>query len=308
MEIKVHGSPMMHDFALTEQYVVVFDLPVTFDVGMATGDVPRPVRPLVRATLNRIIGRNPLPEPLSPGWPAAAARRPTLPYSWNPDYPARIGLLPRDGGTDDVRWFEIDPCFVFHSLNAYDEGDTVVIDVVRHDRMFATDFTGPNEGPATLTRFVVDLAAGKVREERFDERCAGVPAPRRAADRAPAPLRLRGRVRRRRRSATRCVKHDLVAGSSQVRRLGEGREASEFCFVPRAAGSREDDGVLMGYVHDRARGLQRPGPARRPDPRGRRRGPPAGPGAGRLPRQLGADRLRARPICGGATPRLYYRA
>ena len=62
----------------------------------------------------------------------------TLPYSWDPDYPARLGLLPREGGPDDVRWFEIDPCFVFHTLNAYEDGDTVVVDVVRHDRMFAT--------------------------------------------------------------------------------------------------------------------------------------------------------------------------
>ncbi len=43
-----------------------------------------------------------------------------------------------------VRWFEIDPCYVFHTLNAYEEGSDVIIDVVRHDRMFATDLAnGP---------------------------------------------------------------------------------------------------------------------------------------------------------------------
>lgn len=254
VEIKVQGSPMMHDFALTERYVVVFDLPVTFDVEIATRDVPRPVRPLARATLNRIIGRNPLPEPLIARVARGGGSPTTLPYSWNPDYPARIGLLPRDGGSEDVKWFEIDPCFVFHSLNAYDEGDTVVIDVVRHDRMFATDFTGPNEGPATLTRFVVDLAADKVREERFDERSQEFPRH---------DERLTGRRHRYGYGVgfadavlgDTVVKHDLAAGATQVRRLGEGREASEFCFVPRTAGSAEDDGVLMGYVHDRARGL-----------------------------------------------------
>lgn len=254
VEIKVQGSPMMHDFALTERYVVVFDLPVTFDVEIATRDVPRPARPLVRATLNRIIGRNPLPEPLIARVARGGGSPATLPYSWDPDYPARIGLLPRDGGSEDVRWFEIDPCFVFHSLNAYDEGDTVVIDVVRHDRMFATDFTGPNEGPATLTRFVVDLAADKVREERFDERSQEFPRH---------DERLTGRRHRYGYGVgfadavlgDTVVKHDLAAGGTQVRRLGEGREASEFCFVPRPAGSAEDDGVLMGYVHDRARGL-----------------------------------------------------
>lgn len=31
VDIAVHGSPMMHDFSLTEKYVVIYDLPVTFD-------------------------------------------------------------------------------------------------------------------------------------------------------------------------------------------------------------------------------------------------------------------------------------
>jgi carotenoid cleavage dioxygenase len=52
-----------------------------------------------------------------------------------------------------VRRFEIDPCFVFHP-NAYEDTDSVVIDVVidvvRHDRMFATVLNGPDEGPSTL--------------------------------------------------------------------------------------------------------------------------------------------------------------
>ena len=48
VDITVQGSPMMHDFALTERHVVVLDLPVTFDLAEATADVPRLARPLVR--------------------------------------------------------------------------------------------------------------------------------------------------------------------------------------------------------------------------------------------------------------------
>ena len=128
--------------------------------------------------MSAIIGRNPLPDPvISRIARGAAGGRPidTLPYSWDPDYPARLGLLPREGGPDDVRWFEIDPCFVFHTLNAYEDGDTVVVDVVRHDRMFATVLNGPDEGPATLARFTIDLLADKVREDRFDEHAQEFP-------------------------------------------------------------------------------------------------------------------------------------
>ena len=31
VDIEVSGSPMMHDFSLTDEYVVIYDLPVTFD-------------------------------------------------------------------------------------------------------------------------------------------------------------------------------------------------------------------------------------------------------------------------------------
>jgi carotenoid cleavage dioxygenase len=55
-------------------------------------------------------------------------------------------------------------------MNAYDDGDTIVVDVVGHPKMFDRDRTGPNEGPATLDRWTVDLADGKLRGSRFDDR------------------------------------------------------------------------------------------------------------------------------------------
>jgi carotenoid cleavage dioxygenase len=35
--------------------------------------------------------------------------------------------------------------------------------------MFVADRNGPNEGPTTLDRWIVDLADGKVRETRLDD-------------------------------------------------------------------------------------------------------------------------------------------
>jgi carotenoid cleavage dioxygenase len=100
-----------------------------------------------------------------------------MPYRWDPRYPAGVGVMPRCGAADDVRWFDVEPCYVFHPLNAYDDGDSVVLDVVWHPKMFDTDFHGPNEGPTTLDRWTVDLADGKVRETRLDDHpqeCAAV--------------------------------------------------------------------------------------------------------------------------------------
>jgi carotenoid cleavage dioxygenase len=250
VEIEVGGSPMMHDCALTENYVVIYDLPVTFDVDMAMRSVPRAMRLPARLMMKRVIGRNPLSDRVVNQMARGQGRPTTLPYSWDPDYPARIGLLPRDGDGTDVRWFEIDPCYVFHTLNAYEDGDEVVIDAVRHDRMFATDFTGPNEGIASLVRFVVDTSAGKVREHRFDEHSQEFPR---------YDERLTGRRHRFGYAVglhvpapgDSVLKHDVVAGTTSVRELGPGKEASEFCFVPAHASAAEDEGVLMGYVFDR---------------------------------------------------------
>ena len=257
VEVQVTGSPMIHDCALTESYVVIYDLPVTFDIGMVTRRMPWPARLPAKLMLNRVIGRNPLPDRIVDRMArgAASSQSSVLPYSWNPDCPARIGLLPREGTAADVRWFEIEPCYVFHTLNAYEDHATgeVVIDAVRHERMFATDFTGPNEGPASLVRFTIDLAAGKVREHRFDEHAQEFPR---------YDERLTGREHRYGYSVgfagsvpgDHVLKHDVVAGTTQVRNLGAGTEAAEFCFVPSSDAAAEDDGVLMGYVFDRASG------------------------------------------------------
>ncbi len=221
VDVEVGASPMLHDMSLTERYAVIYDLPVTFDLEMAAA------------------GNN-------------------FPYAWNPDYQARIGLLPRDGEADDVRWFEVEQCYVFHPMNAYDDGDRVVLDVVRHPRMFDKNRLGPDEGRPTLDRWTVDLAAGKVLEERLDDR--GQEFPR-------VDERLVGRRHRYGYSvgvvedadehldfgSNVILKHDLAAGTTQVREFRDGA-AGEFVLAPSTPDAAEDDGVLMGFVYDRSRG------------------------------------------------------
>jgi carotenoid cleavage dioxygenase len=252
VDIKVHGGPMMHDMALTENYVIIFDLPVAFDRRRAAAMVPRPVRPFARATL-AALSSVAIPGPVaarmagtSPGLDYNAAH---FPYSWDPDYPARVGVLPRDGAAGDVRWFEVEPCYVFHALNAYEDGDTIVVDVVRHPKAFATELRGPSEGPPSLDRWTIDTAAGKVIEGRIDDR--GQEFPR-------IDERLTGR--RHRYGYTvgvgdeggNCViKHDLVGGRREIATFdAPGGLASEFVFVPTSPESAEDDGVLMGFAYN----------------------------------------------------------
>ncbi|MBA0127745.1 carotenoid oxygenase family protein [Haloechinothrix sp. YIM 98757] len=251
VDIEVTGSPMMHDFSLTEKHVVLYDLPVTFDARQATAaTVPPGLRGPARLVLSALVGRVRVPDPVTAMIGRRLRPNSALPYRWNPRYPARVGVLPRDGDARDVRWFDVHPCYVFHPLNAYDDGDTVVLDVIRHPKMFDTDLRGPNEGTPTLDRWTVDLAARTVREDRLDDR--GQEFPR-------LDERLVGRKHRYGYSITTgarldpggaVLKHDLTTGEVRHRSFGAGRQPTEFVFEPHRPDAAEDDGVLMGFVYD----------------------------------------------------------
>jgi carotenoid cleavage dioxygenase len=215
VDVPVPGFPMVHDCMITKHYFVMFDLPVVLD------------------------------------WEAVEAGE-VLPYRWTPDYGARVGLLPRDGGADSVTWHEVEPCYVFHPANGYeDEQGRVVLDVVRHQRMFATDLLGPNEGAPTLERWVVDPARTKVSETRLDDR--GQEFPRIAEHLTGKPYRylysvaVSGNL-----DFEGLVKQDLHSGSREYYDQGPGRSFMEAVFVPDPAGASEDAGWLLSCVYDAA--------------------------------------------------------
>ncbi len=253
VDIEVTGSPMMHDFSLTERYVVFYDLPVTFNAEMAVAaNVPSALRTPAKLVLSAMVGKVRVPDPVSAMMARKIGANGGLPYRWDPQYPARIGVMPREGGNGDVRWFDVEPCYVFHPLNAYDDGDGIVLEVVRHPRMFDRELHGPDEGGPTLDRWTVDLAAGKVIEERLDDR--GQEFPR-------VDERLVGRRHRYGYAiatdggatpAGSLFKHDFRTGSAQERAFGGGRQPGEFVFVPCHDDAAEDDGVLIGFVFDPA--------------------------------------------------------
>jgi carotenoid cleavage dioxygenase len=214
--VAVDDGPMVHDCSITERWAVVYDLPVTFDLEAAMGGT-------------------------------------RFPYAWKSDRPARVGLIPLGGSGEDVRWFEVAPCYVFHPLNAHDDGDKVVLDVVRYDRMFDAKRLGPDDAAPYLWRWTIDTAAGTVREEqlgdqplefpRVDERLVGRPhrwGYASAIRRADQDNGFGGDL----------VRIDGKTGDQTVIDVGPGRTAGEWVMVPRHDGSAEDDGWLLSLVHD----------------------------------------------------------
>jgi carotenoid cleavage dioxygenase len=188
-----------------------------------------------------------------------------VPYVWNPDHQARVGLLRRDGSAE-VRWLEIEPCWVFHCLNAYDDNGRVVVDLCQYNDSFDVSTLWAAHGPATLDRWIIDQAAGTVTQQRLDDR--GQEFPR-------VDDRIVSRPHRYGYSAVvgefsqaitasgdfadgdfsnAIIRHDLARGTAQVREFGRAATVGEAVFAPSSPDAEEDDGYLMAFVHNPERG------------------------------------------------------
>jgi carotenoid cleavage dioxygenase-like enzyme len=208
--VDVASATMMHDFFLTSGHIIFMDLPILFDQAKASSGAQG------------------------------------MPFTWTPEYGARLGVLRRDDPSGPVHWFEIGTCFVFHTLNAHEEagGQRIVLHVIRYDSLGdGVDLTGQ----AMLWRWTIDLAAGIVREQQLDDR--GCEFPR-------IDDRLAGLSARRGYASTMRGPHgggihryDLAEGTVTSHQFGEGQVPGEAAFA-----ATDDQpggpGWLMSFVYD----------------------------------------------------------
>jgi all-trans-8'-apo-beta-carotenal 15,15'-oxygenase len=129
---------MIHDFGLTPRSAVVVATPV--------------VTP--RVPLGLMLGQSSYGENLR----------------YRPELGAQIGVVDRRTGA--ARWFETDPFLGFHVVNAYDEHETVVVDVCAYasEDLLRVFYEMMGEGPlrrvaGSLRRLVIDRRTGTVRWE-----------------------------------------------------------------------------------------------------------------------------------------------
>ncbi len=128
---------LIHDFALTADFVVVVFCPVTVSIKRA-----REGRPMI---------------------------------AWEPERATRIAIMRRDSG--ELRWFEGPACMVWHTMNAFNEAARIVVDLCPQDApMFPfADGRPPEIARAAqyLTRWEIDWSKPGAFEARrlVDEPC-----------------------------------------------------------------------------------------------------------------------------------------
>jgi carotenoid cleavage dioxygenase len=211
-------SSMVHDFLVTDRHALFPILPLT-------GSLERAMR----------------------GAP---------PYAWEPDKGAFIGVMARDAGVDTLRWFQTEACYVFHPMNAWEEGSKIFADVMEYPRapLFPdADGTRAANAPARLVRWTIDLAGDSdaIKREplddlagefpRFDERRAGLSYRHgwfAANTGRPEDLHFDA------------IAHvDLGSGKRAVYELPLGDATGEPVFVPRSADAAEGDGWLLAVAY-----------------------------------------------------------
>ena len=213
--VEVTKPTMIHSFAITESDVIFWELPVLFDPrGFGTQGFP---------------------------------------FLWDASYGARIGIMPLGGPTSAIRWVEIEPAYVFHEVNAFRNGDDVVIDVCRYEEMMNGERFGSI--PPRLHRWTVNTggAALSFNDEIIDDsvqyefpmhdkrfsgrqhRHAWFIRPREHPD----TIDLGG-----------IVHVDYKAGTPRFWDVGPNRHAGEAYFVP--GGNGEGEGWLLSFVYNHA--------------------------------------------------------
>ena len=211
--VPVKHGPMIHDCAFTGRFAIILDLPVTFSL-----------------------------------WSAITGH--TFPDRWRPSHLARVGLLPREGNAEDIIWCEVDPCYVFHAINAYDALDgRVILDVIVHDRMFATIKSGPDSRTCGIERWSINPVTRKVAREVIDATPQEFPRP--DERRLGQPYRFAYTMAMTDPFlGTALFKHDFQVRTRQKHDFGKDKLPCEFVFVPAHSQAEEDEGWLMGFVID----------------------------------------------------------
>jgi carotenoid cleavage dioxygenase len=178
------------------------------------------------------------------------------------DLTTRIGILPRRGASHDVRWFDFSPTYVLHWINAYEDGDDVVLDgffqtnpspqlppdATQNQRLFRyLDNVAMNPLP---WRWRMNMANGTCKEEPLSDLPSEFGTINSYLYGAPHRYCYSTICKPGWFLFTGLRRTDLFTGEVQDYNLPEGVYASEAPMVPRDGSKAEDDGYVVTFTTD----------------------------------------------------------
>ncbi|MEH6636927.1 MAG: carotenoid oxygenase family protein [Halioglobus sp.] len=213
------GPAMMHDFAMTENYVIFMEMPVTFSMFKAVTMDP-------------------------------------FPFGWDDEAVCRMGVLPKSGSAADMQWFDVPTCFIFHTMNAYEHNGSIVLDAARYDSLWVKG-SGDFNHPAYLSRYTLNLGTGTAAVDRIHEQAMEFPQINRqqwgrnyrygyslTTGMEDGHVAYDG--------ATGLMKFDLQTGEGQHYKLPKGVAPAEPLFVAAQNATSEDDGYILSFIYEPA--------------------------------------------------------
>ena len=220
--VSIEKPVFMHDFAATEKYSLFLDFPITLDIERAIA-----------------------------GGPA---------LDFEPEHGSRIGVMPRFGSDEDVRWFEVNTGSVVHTANAWDEqaanGDEIV--VLQASRSKTSDIAGAGlsaenleDTHGVLYEWRINLNTGAIEETPLSHlhcdftrvndlnTCHKTRYVYAAVFNPARPFTFDG-----------LMKYDNESRETTSFMYGDNRFGGEAVFAPKVGAKDEDDGYLVCFVQD----------------------------------------------------------
>lgn len=225
-EIELPGPRLPHDCWFTEKYTILHDFPLIWD-----------------------------PEALARG-----RKKLVLDISMK----TRFGVLPRYGKGDEIRWFEFEPTYMLHTVNAWEDGDEIVcygfkqltpIPDVPKDTPTAkvqNYYLSFKYNDPRLTEYRINLATGECSERVLNDEDLEMPGMNYRymgiknryvynTYAAEIPYFVMNGVQ----------KYDLETLREADRyMLPDGKYLGQPVFAPRVGATAEDDGYLIAFVLD----------------------------------------------------------
>ena len=220
--IDLPGPRLPHTLAITENYTILMDLPLFWNEGLLQKGIQK--------------------------------------VEFYPELPSRFGVIPRYGDGSAIRWFECDPTYIYHMVNAWEEGDEIILDACKtHTPEPHKPLPGPYGNllawlklDPTYVRYRFNLKTGQAKEEAIHDIFTEFPVVNSRyygrksrysyhvgfSDDAPTTL------------FDSIVKYDTEQGRVEKIEYGPGRYGSEPAFAPRDNFQGEDDGYVVTLVND----------------------------------------------------------